>query len=888
MEEMNHNMTQGKPFGEQTQKLQELTLKALIPMLWEKFAPAEWKASEKRKQEFEKQVLKALAEKADGPESPGFTDALNKITISMIWNDVAPEKLRGNEVLARKFEELTLRSQKEKWSDERGDQEIRKLGGDEMLARMKAWKARSAIKPVVDKEWAKKHAEEREAKSRKFMETQRRVQRGLMFFNQLLPDADAHYAGKGVSLGASDTPIFWYSPKHSQNYRVIYADLSVRNAGTPPRVESVSGTARSKPAAKPPFEAHLPSGVTVELLGISENPSRDRPWWRPDGSPLPERPYDWLGASIADEKGKIPREIAVRLRNLPAGTVGEKWQFDPPCDTSSASPPGLDRSPKGIGGVALLAPVASRTITVRFGLAAGPWQTITDCKAALASPDAVFAPPVEKDGSAMLSVAHRFADRDARIVAVDFDGQAHVAAQTQSGGGGKLYQITSTFLKMPLNNVKTFRFQTRQYQWVEFRNVSLYPGEKTDVQAVVPAAGSPIAQSHTASMSQAPTASASLSAESPQLRFLAWQDEYSKTEPRGAIHPDGSPADNPSELQTLAFLRPVPCDASRTEEDHRNPRFLHLWFSHPLFEKQSFKDVTFLDEAGRPIPLNANGMIAAHPYGLMQIVVHGRGEPLGWLTCTASPKTDSRAVTVRLRYMVGPLERTSEIEVKPNSSDVVALEGGSQLGSIGQNLDGKAFVGIAVNSSGVKDRSFAVVAVTRNHSELIPLGVSIGGNQEVGARKEEFTFDAPLSDIARFRIGTRPIRTIEFHNVALSPGQKTDVQAVVPVEEKKSPETQKVSGTVSESKDRFAPTNPLEDSGTLDVDTAHWTVPKSWVRKTPKSTLLQAEYAIPKSEGDKADGRLTVSQSHGPLDANIARWEGQFATKVEQGTKGNP
>jgi outer membrane lipoprotein-sorting protein len=60
---------------------------------------------------------------------------------------------------------------------------------------------------------------------------------GLGFaFKQFHPDADAHYAGKGVKLGAADTPIFWYRPKDSKTYRVIYADLSVKEAETPPDV----------------------------------------------------------------------------------------------------------------------------------------------------------------------------------------------------------------------------------------------------------------------------------------------------------------------------------------------------------------------------------------------------------------------------------------------------------------------------------------------------------------------------------------------------------------------------------------------------------------------------------------------------------------------------
>jgi hypothetical protein len=66
------------------------------------------------------------------------------------------------------------------------------------------------------------------------MEAQVKLQRGLMFAVQLPKDADSHYAGKGVSLGAADAPIFWYRPKDAKTYRVIYADLSVRDADTPP------------------------------------------------------------------------------------------------------------------------------------------------------------------------------------------------------------------------------------------------------------------------------------------------------------------------------------------------------------------------------------------------------------------------------------------------------------------------------------------------------------------------------------------------------------------------------------------------------------------------------------------------------------------------------
>ena len=37
------------------------------------------------------------------------------------------------------------------------------------------------------------------------------------------------YAGDGVKLGDGPKAIFWYKPKDSQTWRVIYGDLSVKD-----------------------------------------------------------------------------------------------------------------------------------------------------------------------------------------------------------------------------------------------------------------------------------------------------------------------------------------------------------------------------------------------------------------------------------------------------------------------------------------------------------------------------------------------------------------------------------------------------------------------------------------------------------------------------------
>lgn len=56
-----------------------------------------------------------------------------------------------------------------------------------------------------------------------------KLSRHLLFIRFFKGEGQWHYAGSGVELGDVDTAIFWYQPKNSENYRVIYGDLHVEN-----------------------------------------------------------------------------------------------------------------------------------------------------------------------------------------------------------------------------------------------------------------------------------------------------------------------------------------------------------------------------------------------------------------------------------------------------------------------------------------------------------------------------------------------------------------------------------------------------------------------------------------------------------------------------------
>lgn len=73
--------------------------------------------------------------------------------------------------------------------------------------------------------------------------------------------------------------------------------------------------------------------------------------------------------------------------------------------------------------------------------------------------------------------------------------------------------------------------------------------------------------------------------------------------------------------------------------------------------------------------------------------------------------------------------------------------------------------GCKENAGGALD----VLAVTKDGHEIPLTGREIGGTVGAGVRVENFDFDAPLSNVAKFIIGTRPIRTMVWKNVVLPP-----------------------------------------------------------------------------------------------------------------------
>src|SRR5205814_7925322 len=146
---------------------------------------------------------------------------------------------------------------------------------------------------------------------------------------------------------------------------------------------------------------------------------------------------------------------------------------------------------------------------------------------------------------------------------------------------------------------------------------------------------------------------------------------------------------------------------------------------------------------------------------------------LGWIAHTMSVAEGDqipRTATVRLHYTVGPLERQRRIVPDQfNIRTEVGLEGDSALNGIGQDVDGKTFVAIAIDAEKNAARRFGVIAITKEGRQL-ESGTASGtdlaaAGATVGIAR--FQFAVQLADVAQFRVGTWLVRTMEWKDVAL-------------------------------------------------------------------------------------------------------------------------
>ncbi|MBN2131669.1 MAG: redoxin domain-containing protein [Sedimentisphaerales bacterium] len=260
----------------------------------------------------------------------------------------------------------------------------------------------------------------------------------------------------------------------------------------------LSSTASVEEAQR--FAATLPNGVRVELVGVSFHSlgKRSEPsqWWRPDGAMLTQEPYRSPHQYTTCNYDEYGCEFALRIHG--------------PNDYSCAAFHSLGQSnvTPGIPGDAGKQPLPElrsfvcnfkKTLlsdTIRVGICTAPWQRVdqwseewqksepeeitVDSDKAL-----VFTwPRKDKRGAVVVEITHRYVDEATHLLMYDREGNVRAGQGSRHGQGQGIEKRIYWHWNVALEDIDRFEFEKRSYQWVEFRNVSLQPGRKTDVEVV--------------------------------------------------------------------------------------------------------------------------------------------------------------------------------------------------------------------------------------------------------------------------------------------------------------------------------------------------------------------------------------------------------------------
>jgi beta-lactamase regulating signal transducer with metallopeptidase domain len=232
------------------------------------------------------------------------------------------------------------------------------------------------------------------------------------------------------------------------------------------------------------FSATLPNGVTVELVGICDWPKEGKRCWRPDGSPLSEEIYATKGNKNPGTgdygfmfKVKDPEDLNFSWNKI-EGTTG--WEGS--CKVVDAQ----DKQLEGFEAAISDMKEGQLTTTIRVGIAAGLWTTIASHDGSRMNfgrqGGVLWSKAFEtRDGTHIVASAQWRRDRAERVIAIDKDGKLHTTDHS-SVASGNVDQLTASFWDLKLSKIKEFQYQTRPYDFVTIKNVSLKHGVKSNVQ----------------------------------------------------------------------------------------------------------------------------------------------------------------------------------------------------------------------------------------------------------------------------------------------------------------------------------------------------------------------------------------------------------------------
>jgi len=243
------------------------------------------------------------------------------------------------------------------------------------------------------------------------------------------------------------------------------------------------------------FSAVLSDNAAVELIAITEGSGNSTKCWKPNGEIFDEAPFiiDEPVTTVDDEFKQYRLFFSARTDQSP-------WPTSFP-DLPEGRFYRAEQQFRGKDGRIFLNvwvmtcgwdkdKEASQMV---IGIPLGKWitkATFNPRTKVTSVPDYIvkFDKPHREKGKLRIDISHDISDfrkTAKQIVAVDHTGKIHhpVSAQTKVNQRGQ--QTSLCFGDLRVAQVKEFQYKVCPYTWVTFENISLRPGQITDVQVKI-------------------------------------------------------------------------------------------------------------------------------------------------------------------------------------------------------------------------------------------------------------------------------------------------------------------------------------------------------------------------------------------------------------------
>lgn len=241
---------------------------------------------------------------------------------------------------------------------------------------------------------------------------------------------------------------------------------------------------QSQKAAKT-WGDELPNGITVDFIGVTKGDE----FWRPDGTLISGTELLGVDRNLRNLDSTVgPYRFVFRISNL----IDAEIRYELPQSPSSGIWQSADHDATDEEGLWIVGAQLDDTApkTIRLLAAKGEWSTrfvhlkskaVRDVAYGGDAGGVVFKKPISRDGKTMLPVVHSYTRLQPRLVATTKWLEGVLARQSSFVSVHDMNTIDFEFDR-PLSEIEEFIFQTRSFDYAEFRNVSVKPGEHTQVE----------------------------------------------------------------------------------------------------------------------------------------------------------------------------------------------------------------------------------------------------------------------------------------------------------------------------------------------------------------------------------------------------------------------